>query len=107
MTRTGTSITFSTNGIPITSIGVSTSLKWLLRPPRSPSRSVCCLDTRAHSLCHSGNISWGHAESKDLVIWTDVTGWRDTEALALGPGPVGSYDGLGVFSGTAQPVNLN
>lgn len=54
----------------------------------------------------AGNISWGHATSKDLVTWTDVTGWQDTEALALGPGPVGTYDGLGIFSGTAQPVNL-
>ncbi|KAF2096546.1 Arabinanase/levansucrase/invertase [Rhizodiscina lignyota] len=54
-----------------------------------------------------GNISWGHATSKDLVDWVDVGGWQDSEALALGPGPVGSYDGLGIFSGTAQPVNLH
>ena len=57
-----------------------------------------------------GNISWGHATSKDMVTWTDVGGWHDSEALALGPTGFGSfpahYNGLGIFSGTAQPVNL-
>ena len=53
-----------------------------------------------------GNISWGYAYSKDLITWTDHVGWQDSEALALGPSGNGSYDGLGIFSGTAQPVNL-
>lgn len=53
-----------------------------------------------------GNISWGHATSKDLISWTDVTGWQGSEALALGPTGNGSYNGLGIFSGTAQPVNI-
>ncbi|ORY15821.1 sucrose-6-phosphate hydrolase [Clohesyomyces aquaticus] len=53
-----------------------------------------------------GNISWGHATSKDLVTWTDVRGWEGSQAEALVTGPVGSYDDLGIFSGTAQPVNL-
>ena len=53
-----------------------------------------------------GNISWGYAYSKDLITWTDHNGWQDSEALALGPSGNGSYDGLGIFSGTAQPVNL-
>ncbi|KAF2839524.1 glycoside hydrolase family 32 protein [Patellaria atrata CBS 101060] len=54
-----------------------------------------------------GNISWGHATSKDMITWTDIGGWKDDEAQSLGPGPKGSYDDLGVFSGTGQPVNLN
>ncbi|THV86902.1 glycosyl hydrolase-like proteins family 32 superfamily [Aureobasidium pullulans] len=53
-----------------------------------------------------GNISWGHATSKDMISWTDVGGWEGTDALALGPAGNGSYDGLGIFSGTAQPVNM-
>lgn len=54
-----------------------------------------------------GNISWGHAVSSDLISWTDVGGWEGTDALALGPaGGNSTYDGLGIFSGTAQPVNL-
>lgn len=53
-----------------------------------------------------GNISWGHAKSKDLVTWTDVGGWRDDEAVSLSPTGNGSYNGLGIFSGTGQPVNL-
>ncbi|KAF2260980.1 sucrose-6-phosphate hydrolase [Lojkania enalia] len=53
-----------------------------------------------------GNISWGHAISQDLISWTDVGGWEGNNAEALAPGPVGKYDGLGIFSGTAQPVNL-
>ena len=57
-----------------------------------------------------GNISWGYATSKDLITWTDHVGWKDEEALALGPTGFGKfpehYNGLGIFSGTAQPVNL-
>lgn len=33
-------------------------------------------------------------------------GWKDSEALALGPTGFGHYNGLGIFSGSAQPVNL-
>lgn len=54
-----------------------------------------------------GNISWGYATSKDLITFTDHVGWKDSEALALGPTGNGSYNGLGIFSGTAQPVNLH
>ena len=58
-----------------------------------------------------GNISWGHAISKDLVTWTDVPhrgtpAWRGSNALALSPTGNGSYNGLGIFSGTAQPVSM-
>lgn len=53
-----------------------------------------------------GNISWGHAYSSDLITWTDFGGWEGTDALALGPAGNGTYNGLGIFSGTAQPVNL-
>lgn len=53
-----------------------------------------------------GNISWGHAVSKDMVTWTDAGGWEGSDALALGPTGNGSYNGLGIFSGTGQPVNL-
>ncbi|KAG5653510.1 hypothetical protein H0H81_012582 [Sphagnurus paluster] len=53
-----------------------------------------------------GNMSWGHATSRDMISWTDVSGWADAEATALGVGPKGTYDALGIFSGSAQPVNL-
>lgn len=53
-----------------------------------------------------GNISWGHAVSSDLITWTDVGGWEERDALALGPTGYGTYNGLGIFSGTAQPINL-
>lgn len=53
-----------------------------------------------------GNISWGHATSPDLISWTDVTDWQGRDAVALGPTGNGSYDGLGIFSGTALPINL-
>ncbi|KAG5653506.1 hypothetical protein H0H81_012578 [Sphagnurus paluster] len=53
-----------------------------------------------------GNMSWGHATSRDMISWTDVGGWADAEAEALGTGPPGSYDYLGIFSGSAQPVSL-
>jgi len=56
-----------------------------------------------------GNISWGYATSKDMITWTDYVGWEGAEAQALGPtgNGTGHYAGLGVFSGTAQPVNLH
>jgi len=52
-----------------------------------------------------GNISWGHAVSKDLVTWKDMHDWRGGAAVALAPGP-GEYDELSVFTGTVQPVNI-
>lgn len=33
-------------------------------------------------------------------------GWEGNDAEAIVTGPVGSYNGLGIFSGTAQPVNI-
>ncbi|KAJ7579092.1 sucrose-6-phosphate hydrolase [Mycena floridula] len=54
-----------------------------------------------------GNISWGHATSKDLITWTDISGWANDEAEALGTGGPGTPDHLGVFSGTGQSINLN
>lgn len=53
-----------------------------------------------------GNISWGSAISTDLVKWVDVHGWEDSQAQAISPGTEGSYDHFGVFTGTAQPINL-
>lgn len=53
-----------------------------------------------------GNISWGHAISKDMITWEDVGGWEDDAAAALSPTGNGSYNGLGIFSGTGQAVNL-
>ncbi|CAG5146954.1 uncharacterized protein ALTATR162_LOCUS1960 [Alternaria atra] len=58
-----------------------------------------------------GNISWGHATSKDMITWTDVGGWEDDQAQSVGTGPYpdshnSSYYGLGIFSGSGQPYNL-
>ncbi|KAH9834271.1 Glycosyl hydrolase 32 family [Teratosphaeria destructans] len=53
-----------------------------------------------------GNISWGYAISKDMVTWVDHNGWQDSDALAMGPTGYGHYNGLGIFSGTGQPINL-
>ncbi|CAI6338806.1 unnamed protein product [Periconia digitata] len=47
-----------------------------------------------------------HAVSKDLVTWTDMGGWQDAEAESLGPTGNGTYNGLGIFSGTTQAVNI-
>ncbi|KAF8252470.1 sucrose-6-phosphate hydrolase [Wilcoxina mikolae CBS 423.85] len=52
-----------------------------------------------------GNISWGHAVSRDLVTWTDVQSWRGDAATSLAPDQ--KYDHLGVFTGTIQPVGNN
>ncbi|KAF2148049.1 glycoside hydrolase family 32 protein [Myriangium duriaei CBS 260.36] len=54
-----------------------------------------------------GNMSWGHIMSKDLITWSDANGWQDDRSVALAPtGSNHSYDGLGIFSGSALPINL-
>jgi beta-fructofuranosidase len=68
-----------------------------------------------------GNISWGHATSEDMITWRDVDhfssdhirAWSGLEAQSIGPSNLTSskhdphkYNFLGIFSGTAQPVNL-
>lgn len=69
-----------------------------------------------------GNISWGHATSEDLITWSDVDhspsdqlqAWSGSQAESIAPSEVTSnhhrpaqYNFLGIFSGTAQPVNLS
>jgi beta-fructofuranosidase len=69
-----------------------------------------------------GNISWGHATSKDLITWRDVdsfpndgisAAWVNNQAEAIGTTNISSthhkppnYNHLGIWSGTAQPYNL-
>jgi beta-fructofuranosidase len=69
----------------------------------------------------SGNISWGHATSEDLVTWKDVdhspkdtihAAWSGAQAQSIGTTNLTSkhnpalYNRLGIYSGTAQPVNM-
>ena len=68
-----------------------------------------------------GNISWGHATSKDLITWIDVDhhpndgiqAWSGSQAESLATSKLTSdhhipakYNSLGIFSGTAQSVNI-
>ncbi|GJD02323.1 Sucrose-6-phosphate hydrolase [Colletotrichum higginsianum IMI 349063] len=52
-----------------------------------------------------GNISWGHAVSKDLFHWTDVRDWANDSAVSLASGKYAAGP-LSQFTGTTQPVNL-
>lgn len=70
-----------------------------------------------------GNISWGHAISKDLITWTDVNSfpslypneapWQNNLTQGFGTTTLMSdhhdppeYNFLGIWSGTAQPINI-
>lgn len=69
----------------------------------------------------TGNVSWGHATSADLITWTDVDhhpdndvpAWKDQETQSIGTTNLTSnhnpslYNHLAIFSGGAQPVNLS
>ena len=52
-----------------------------------------------------GNISWGHAVSKDLFHWTDMRDWPNDTAISLAAGGHPSAP-LSQFTGTTQPVNI-
>nr|WEI57585.1 putative GH32 family protein [Macrotrachela quadricornifera] len=53
-----------------------------------------------------GNISWGHAKSKDMIIWEDVTSWRGYDYITLTPGIGNNQSILGVFTGSTLPVTI-
>lgn len=69
----------------------------------------------------TGNVSWGHATSPDLITWTDVDhhpdndvpAWKYQEMQSIGTTNLSSkhdpplYNHLAIFSGSAQPVNLS
>jgi beta-fructofuranosidase len=53
-----------------------------------------------------GNISWGHAKSKDMIFWEDVTSWKGYDYVALAPGVGNNQSVLGVFTGSALPISI-
>lgn len=52
-----------------------------------------------------GNISWGHAKSKDMIFWTDVTSWEGYDYVALAPGIGNNQSSRGVFTGSTLPIS--
>lgn len=54
-----------------------------------------------------GNISWGHAKSKDMIFWEDVISWKGDQYLTLTPGLNNNQSINGVFTGSALPVSID
>ena len=53
-----------------------------------------------------GNISWGHAKSRDMIFWEDVTSWQGYNYITLAPGVSNNQSVLGVFTGSALPITI-
>jgi len=77
-------------------------------PVYDPSRDMYHLHYQWHPQhINWGNISWGHAQSRDMIYWEDVPTWQGYAPQSLAPRGNGTYDGLGVFTGGQQFVSLN
>lgn len=92
-------------------------------PRYNPTRELYYISYQFHPNHYDwGDIGWGMASSKDLITWVDsdrlpkdgLQAWQNNQAETISttndtnPDYINSrYNALGIWSGTAQPVNLN
>lgn len=84
----------------------TTTKKWFMGYQYHPNHVNWGIPRFSNILLTSGNISIAGAFSDDMIYWVDAGGgWQNP--TVLGPGPLGSPDHLGVFSGATVEDGYN
>lgn len=56
---------------------------------------------------HNGFPVWGHARSKDMVFWEDISGYKNDQYVAIGINSSNPYADVAIFTGGGLAVSVD